>query len=39
MKCSSLQNGLQVDVILIFLSFQINEKSKRYLRIIKLCML
>jgi hypothetical protein len=28
MRCSILQNGLQIDVILIFQNFQINEKLK-----------
>jgi hypothetical protein len=38
-KCLMLQNGLQVNEILIILNFQVNENLKKYLCIVKLCML
>jgi hypothetical protein len=38
-KCSILQNGLQIDELLLLLLFSKFENLKKYLCIVKLCML
>jgi hypothetical protein len=37
--CPILQNELQVDEILIYIKFQVTEDLKKYLCIVKLCIL